>query len=98
MGEVRLLAEILADAERNEYTNTKTKTKIETKTNNFCSLHFNNDVQQVLKLVQVFSETVNKGGAENFDLQNLRVPGMVVSGKLFRRRKGHFKQPLNLQP
>jgi hypothetical protein len=44
MGEVRLLAEILADAERNEYTNTKTKTKIETKTNNFCSLHFNNDV------------------------------------------------------
>jgi hypothetical protein len=37
--------------------------------------------------------SVNKGGAENFDLPILRFPGMVVSGKLFRRRKGHFKRP-----
>ena len=38
-----------------------------------------------------FPETVNNGGAENFDLQNLRVPEMDVSGKFFRLRKGHFK-------
>jgi hypothetical protein len=46
-----------------------------------------------LKLAQVFSGNCYKGGAENFDLHNLRVPGMDVSGKFFRRRKGHFKPP-----
>ena len=36
----------------------------------------------MIKLVQPFSGNRKKGGAENIALQNLRVPGMEVSGNI----------------
>jgi hypothetical protein len=42
-------------------------------------------VNIVIKLVQPFSGNRKKVSAENIALQNLRVPGMEVSGIFFRQ-------------